>query len=160
MLILLFQMRCLKIISRSTSYKFRELSLSRLWWKSKFKHKILPGTAFIKHFSLVIYLKILSVGEFDNFLDKTDSAFPRNLCFDILVIATLREKCSNMEFFLVCIQPKNGKIRTSKISLFGQFYEVQLTFYGLDYYKVFHCHLCLTGSWVRLRTMHKLEIFM
>ena len=127
MLILLFQMRCLKTISRRTSYKFRELSLNRLWWKCKFKHKILSGTAFIKHFSPVIYLKILSVGDFDSFLDKNDSAFPRNWYFNILVIATLPEKYSNTGFFLVCIQPKYGKIRTSKNSVFGHFYGVQLT---------------------------------
>ena len=73
-----------------------------------------------------MYLKIFSVGDFDSFLDNDDSAFLRNWYFNILVIATLPEKYSNTEFFLVRIQPKYGKIRTSKNSVFGHFYGVQL----------------------------------
>ena len=33
----------------------------------------------------------------------------------------LREKCPNTEFFLACIHPKYGKIRTRKIFVFGHF---------------------------------------
>ena len=42
-------------------------------------------------------------------------------CIDITVRITLREKCPNTEFFLVRIQPKYGKVRTRKNSLFGHF---------------------------------------
>ena len=48
-------------------------------------------------------------------------AFAVVFFFECEISLSQREKCPNTEFFLVCIQPDYGKIRTRKNYVFGHF---------------------------------------